>query len=133
MCRVTALFWNTLEWYVSRAEFNGNYNNTDFVLMPFTGRSDKRGTEIYKRDILSPKGQTIKSWKNGDGERAVVEWDEDASKWDMEFYSIHGGEGHLSWEESLNSRVKNGWQVIGNVYENPELLVVGRDQCKEKH
>jgi uncharacterized phage protein (TIGR01671 family) len=92
------------------------------AIMQYTGLHDKAGKEIYEGDILGPKRQTLKSWTSGDGERAVVQWDDDASKWDMNFYSIHGGEGHLSWEESLNRRVRDGWKIIGNIYENPGLL-----------
>jgi uncharacterized phage protein (TIGR01671 family) len=101
-------------------------DNDRYVLMEFTGLRDKNDKEIYGGDILGPKRQTLKSWTSGDGERAVVQWDDDASKWDMNFYSIHGGEGHLSWEESLNRRVRDGWEVIGNIYENGDLLG-GRD------
>lgn len=92
-----------------------------FVLMQFTGLKDKNEKKIYEEDILGHHNNQI-DWKSGDGEQAVVMWDKKCSRWDMDFYSIYGGEGHLTQEESLNGRIADKWVVIGNIYENPELL-----------
>ena len=83
-------------------------------LMQFTGLLDKNGKEIYEGDILELKGKT-KDWV------AKVYWD------------------HCEWDfESIRTFIdpilkdRNFWlpfrttaedmEVIGNVWENPELL-----------
>lgn len=68
------------------------------VLMQFTGLLDKNGKEIYEGDIL--KGKNLE----GFDEVAPVKWDY------VQWYPLAG---HRAFEEC---------EVIGNIYENPELL-----------
>lgn len=68
-------------------------------IMQFTGLKDKNGKEIYESDI-------IKSISAESG--CVVSWDE---KGFWKFWNI--STGLLKMDE---------WEVIGNIYENPELL-----------
>lgn len=92
---------NKLEW----TEINGQ----NIVLMQFTGLKDKNGKEIYEGDIVSINSP---SWGIS---VKVVEW---------EFSSFWVGKGrgkgflygHL---EELSSGMI---EVIGNIYENPELF-----------
>jgi len=75
---------------------SGNMKKIDgvnLILMQFTGLTDKKGKEIYEGDIVSDDGFT-----------APVELD------------IKDG---LTWGSFTD--VQNG-EVIGNIYENPELL-----------
>ncbi len=106
MLPVTALFWNTLEWYVSRAEFNGNYNNTDFILMQFTGLKDKDGKDIYERDIVEYENNN-----SGYGLPRDREISRDVIPSLLEHMEYVGYE---SWWES--------GRVIGNTCENGDLL-----------
>lgn len=73
----------------------------NFILMQCTGLKDKNGKEIYEEDILRDVylSPNIKHIKNP----IIV-------KWDM-------------WRlfDDLQSEV-NTYEVVGNLYENPELL-----------
>lgn len=71
------------------------------AIMQFTGLYDKNGKEIYEGDIVIHI--------NTGGEHEQVYWNkEDAC------FACKGGE-HESWLDP-------GYEVIGNIYENPELL-----------
>lgn len=75
----------------------------NFDLMRFTGLYDKNDKEIYERDIVSYFGLKYEVlFKNG-----AFGWMEDG-----EFYSFN---------EMARSEF-NKFEIIGNVYENPELL-----------
>jgi uncharacterized phage protein (TIGR01671 family) len=70
----------------------------DCEFMQFTGIIDKNGKEIYEGDI-------VKSYKT-----FVVEWEEDE---DIDY-------GYIGF--NLNRHYQDRYEVIGNIYENPELL-----------
>ncbi|KKL84776.1 hypothetical protein LCGC14_1961420, partial [marine sediment metagenome] len=71
-----------------------------FILMQFTGLKDKNGKEIFEGDILKYENRNYEvSWMEDDG--GFFAW--------LYGYSIQGG--LFLWTE-----------VIGNIYENPELL-----------
>ncbi len=70
----------------------------DFIVMQFTGLKDKNGKEIFEGDILFDG--TVKSF---------VIWKEEES-----MFGINNGKYELGYY--------NNWEVIGNIYENPELL-----------
>jgi uncharacterized phage protein (TIGR01671 family) len=72
----------------------------DLKVMQFTGLKDKNGKEIYEGDILH-SGKT--NW--------VVVWDESGARYKMQTQTTYTD---LSFEGYL--------EVIGNIYENPDLL-----------
>ena|ERR1043165_476388 len=78
-------------------------------VMQFTGLHDKNGKEIYEGDIMRhvPDG-------NAPHLPFIVSWSEILLAW-----SIH--DEARKWCEYLNER-KHNYIVIGNIYENPELL-----------
>jgi len=73
----------------------------DIKLMQYTGLKDKNSKEIYEGDILQ--------WCN----TTIVK-----TKWVVE--STNGG-WYPFIEQMLTNR-PSGFEVIGNIYENPELL-----------
>nr|DAP39874.1 MAG TPA: YopX protein [Caudoviricetes sp.] len=87
-----------------------NYDFDEIVLMQSTGLKDKNGKEIFEKDIVDFKGR-----------KAIVKW--------------HGSYASFIYEfvDELQNR-KTEWQplylsyyhfeIIGNIYENPELLEV---------
>ena len=79
----------------------------DIALMQYTGQEDKNGKEIYEGDIGKPRSRfTSTLW--------VAYWDERVCQFrvcangDRQFDKTHT----VDWID----------EVIGNIYENPELL-----------
>ena len=72
--------------------------------MQFTGLLDKNGKEIYEGDILKS------TYLGGNIERII---------WENGGFKVLWGKN--SWERLYGDFVKNS-EIIGNIYENPELL-----------
>lgn len=87
------------EWYLGR-NYNGDINPDNVILMQFTGLLDRNGVEIYEGDIIK--------YYN------FIE--------EVKFENFSDGDG---WSSSCilgyNTEFKDGI-IIGNIYENPELL-----------
>jgi uncharacterized phage protein (TIGR01671 family) len=88
-------------------------------IMQYTGLKDKNGVEIYEGDII------------GDAEDwAIVIWCDKCVGWQLAWYDsdvnekrCHMCKGDFDITETFeNGIADNGEKVIGNVYENPELL-----------
>ncbi len=75
-------------------------------LMQYTGEHDCTGKEIYDGDIVRTS--------DNDDELAVVEWDDE----DLRFTVTHGNVVNGLGEEYYPREV----EVVGNIYENPELI-----------
>lgn len=77
------------------------------ILMQYTGLKDKNGKEIYEGDVLKVDNgcNTVISWDN-DGCRFI-----DNRDFDSDSFTYYDGFSSMS-----------EYEVIGNIYENPELL-----------
>lgn len=90
------------------------------VLMQFTGLLDKNGKEIYEGDIVGYWGG------NKNGARWIVGWDDNKSGW----AAVYGETDITDLGESMSGRpafklskkLCEKKEIIGNIYENPELL-----------
>jgi len=99
-----------IQVYGAWFEEQGNYHETDFtliayryVLMQYTGLKDKNGREIYEGDILGAKDRWFKPIVGFRDGMFVVK--------------------NLSPYCRLHEYMKDeNWIIIGNKYENPELL-----------
>ena len=114
------------EWYMDGnafdLEYSGNYGDfyfdndnphnmreVDLEWVQYTGLKDKNGKEIYEGDIVDNVGQTAHE----------IAWDEKGF-WlakviaKNEFYYIGRALSHINEFPSI--------EVIGNIYENHELL-----------
>ena len=73
-----------------------------YILMQFTGIKDKNGEDIYEGDIFQDEE---------DGYCDFVEWDNEHCGW-----TTH------QWFLPSEFKKLQEMEVIGNIYENPELL-----------
>ncbi len=88
-----------------------------FELMQFIGIKDKKGKEIYEGDIV--KGITF-----GDKKELIlfIKWNDIHACFDL-FYSIDGNDIEVLSDFDFPSDMEGyNLEVIGNIYENQELL-----------
>lgn len=90
-------------------------------LMQYTGLKDKNGKEIYEGDIVKYKDENCEKCGISHKKSAEVIWHE------MGFWALSGGLGQLSVNRSNIEKGSiieqfNYLEIIGNIYENPELL-----------
>ena len=83
----------------------------DVLLMQSTGLKDKNGQEIFEGDILGSKDGLL----NG-----IIEYREDLGMWTNTLIRYN------NFERLCN--VASDRKIIGNVYENPELLEADHDR-----
>ena len=82
-------------------DINIQFDDDELVFMQYTGLHDKNGAEIYERDIIT----------DGYGNNGEVRYILDHCQ-----FLINMGEG-------IDLQEIGDWcEVIGNIYENPELL-----------
>ena len=94
-------------WAIPEADNGVIKVRNDETLMQFTGLKDKNGKEIYEGDIVKGYGYEVRNGKQIRPERifAINDFIKDAYR----LLCITEGTG-----ETI--------EVIGNIYENPELL-----------
>lgn len=93
---------------------------TSLEFMQSTGLLDKNGTPIYEGDIL----QMIIWEEPFDNDTFyVMPSEKEVVQYDVPKYGELEEEYIAGWKlpDSV-SRIKTYWQVVGNVYQNPELL-----------
>jgi len=78
-------------------------------LMQFTGLKDRNGKEIYEGDIVKYSEHYFGDHKENECIE-VVEWDEKEASYPCKLTSTGFADG------------PNWCEVMGNIYENPELL-----------
>lgn len=103
--------WGSTPWidamYTADTEFGLHDSGNTLVWQQYTGLKDKNGKEIYEGDILrgTASDDSREYTKNG-----CVVFKEHELRYELdEDFCLP-----LNWYESL--------EVIGNIYENPELL-----------
>lgn len=87
-------------------DINDIGRDEDQILMQFTGLLDKNGKEIYEGDL-------VKTGKYG----GIVRWENKLSRFELSD-KFDAREAYVSLTEPIARKS----EVIGNVYENPELL-----------
>lgn len=109
--------------------------NNDFVLMQLTGLTDSAGKEIFEGDVLKFNDSWDDCCYEGyvDGEIEGVNYVEIQSestgfifcktKYPDSSLFYYANEEHLTFQEILTDSDFE-FEVIGNIYENPELVEV---------
>ena len=100
----------------------------DMVLIQYTGLKDKNGKEIYEGDVVAfddvitaddTLGIEPNGYIFGPEDREVVAWDEETAGWAFKWSEDE------EWKYRRDSHgllVDGMVEVIGNRFENPELL-----------
>lgn len=97
---VGLLAQNANDYFISnRAGKAFAYQVREETIGQYTGLKDKNGKEIYEGDIVL---------RGSDNSPEVVEFDDD-----IDTDGVYG---------RCSGWAFDGWEVIGNIYENPELL-----------
>jgi uncharacterized phage protein (TIGR01671 family) len=97
------------------------FNDDQFQLMQFTGLYDRHGKEIYEGDIL--KWKCSHGAISGGGKvklhKVTIEWGHLTSAHGYSLTIHKGGEKYAVEKSYWN---KEDREIIGNIYENPELI-----------
>lgn len=97
-----------------KGEIKGVYFTKQVKLLQYTGLKDKNGKEIYEGDIVSLFYET---------QISEVRFNSKYGCWEVKVQlSIHS----QGWDLLGNHLGES--EVIGNIYENPELLEVEEDE-----
>ena len=102
-------------------------DNPNYKVSFCTGRKDKNGKLIYDGDLLKPLSE--------DDERVEVVWNEEKARFGLMIQWTDYCYWNGLYEETKTGRdyyelddyYAEDFAVIGNVYENPELLEVKND------
>lgn len=107
------------EFYYPLAGLHASYVvNENYVVQQYTGLKDLNGKEIYDGDIIkstyidcSPEGRM-----DYEEHIRVVEWDSHDLKWGIKNPKVK------TWCYYEHLAFSLGSKVIGNIFENPELI-----------
>ena len=101
-----------------KGEFHNLQNGSggqEYIVQQWTGLTDTNGADIYEGDILE---------RIGDGSfcKIVISWDDhNCAFMSKNSFNLHGSGSPIS-DHNINISDWTYWVVIGNIYENSELL-----------
>src|SRR5690606_7411230 len=131
------MFYSKTEQFDDSLNFRfGHFDTGEPVYMQFTGLYDKNGTAIYEGDIVTGESfetSMLKHWKKG-----LLKHLDYEVEYVPEIYVIKYHEASFktfnlkgNWVAVLNHHVSSevkDLQVIGNVFDNPGLMEVERNE-----
>lgn len=123
MCQVHSIHMGTKKVIVSIAMGNRSLQFEQVELMQYTGLKDKNGKEIYEGDVV--ESATMK-YSVGETIKGVVKY---ADKWATFYLAIKNRHGVGIALDSVHAWYYDedgeiSVEIIGNRFENPELLEV---------
>lgn len=83
----------------------------DLIIMQSTGLIDKNGKEVFENDVI----------RDSDGFEGIVQYDESYGVYGIAYLPTLSNGIDMTFEE-LKDNFRNKFEVIGNIYENSELL-----------
>ena len=101
--------------------FPGTPEQRPFNVMQYSGLKDKNGKEIYEGDIVSSYVQTGK-----ESSRSIIVWEDEElySGWNIKVIKDFYPPNQEGCIIPISRNDVMDYEVIGNIYENPELLEV---------
>ena len=112
----------TKDWGISHSnDFNAKngymWNFRNLIPMKYTGLKDKNKKEIYRKDIIKINGHIFSPMN------FIVKWsDVNHCWWLSSIKEDYHGISVQSHSFSTLNGFENDSEIIGNIYENPELL-----------
>ena len=109
--------------YGRRALLSGFLQNPDYEVMQFTGLKDKNGVEIYEGDIVNGVFETSDDWQTYKSpyKKLRVTYNNEYACFTT--CSTISNEPKHPFENYLNFLYQlTEIEVIGNIFQNPELL-----------
>lgn len=102
----------------SGKDYDKKFNDCNFIVMQCTGLKDKYDKLIYEGDILG-----------GIFEGCFVHWCDSCKHFELAVKyrgqtECMACEGDIRWYEVVESEEQNELEVIGNIYQDKELLEV---------
>lgn len=110
MFKVHSLHTGTNKAIISSLYGNCSIKLENNILMQCTGLKDKNGKLIYEGDIID------------EGIKTVIEWDSERCALVEKAKNILGKEETYPLFDSTNEGQNHRMEIIGNIYENPDLL-----------
>jgi len=102
------------DWTINRA-----FSDTEYKIMQYTGLKDRNGKEIYEGDII--ERQEYPYYNNGlRNYLSVVDWFDEDACWYANIYAVSDRVVGSACGGILGEY--SDWEVIGNIYENGDLL-----------
>ena len=87
---------------------------TDLKLMQHTGLKDNLNKDLYEFDIV---------WCLSSDQKFIVEWDEIGTGYLFHNMKLEERTNGIDYYEFETMCENLGFEIIGNIYENPELLM----------
>lgn len=110
--------------------FDGDYPSDVYPksrpveLMQFTGLKDKHGKEIYEGDILKDPAHYPNGYQHSlNNQTGVAYYDTELGGWYIT-NNLTDGKHETPNPQTLQLATAKNYKVIGNIYENKELLEV---------
>ena len=112
------------KWMQKYLDFTGiidsHEGNREGVWMQYTGLKDKNGKEIYEGDILEHMRH------NGNSSNFLIHYTDERLEWTAHDEALHYGGTSLRSYFRIATTGGNAVEIIGNIFENPELVEGGK-------